>query len=122
MKADINGKGVPMSVYVKNGTPLDGPALCETCSYGFIRLGYRMGEALVICRWTEPNNRVDFRVRDCSAYHDKTRPSMYQMEQIASVIRVDLSKEMAGFSAGNDAAIDKELVELLLEDKQSTSN
>lgn len=107
-----------MSVYVRNGTPLDGSALCETCTYGFIRLGYRVGEEQVICRWTEPNNRVEFRVRECSGYYDKTRPGMYEMNQIARIINVDYSKEMAGFSAGSDAAIDKELVELILDEKE----
>ena len=104
-----------MGVYVKNGTPLNGPALCDSCSYAHIRKGYRMGEELVVCRSTEPNTRLEFRVRECSGYNDKTRPSMYEMERIAYPIAPQRSKEMAGF-APSASRPDEEIVELVLED------
>jgi len=106
-----------MGVYVRNGTPPGGPALCETCTYAFIRLGYRVGEELVMCRWTEPASRVDFRVRECTAYHDKTRPSMYQMEQLAWIVQPDRSKELTGFSVASEKSKDTESIELVLEDE-----
>ena len=105
-----------MGIYVRNGTPLDGPNLCETCSYGFIRLGYRVGEEIVVCRWTEPASRVEFRVRSCSAYQDKTRPNMYQMEQIAWAISPSRAKETAGFASAGEKL--SETVELVLDENE----
>jgi hypothetical protein len=107
-----------MSVYIKNGTPLNGPALCETCSYAHIRKGYRVGEEIVICRWSEPNTCVEFRVRECTGYNDKTRPSMYEMERIACTIVPLRSKATAGFAAVNEKARDEDSVELVLVDEE----
>jgi hypothetical protein len=106
-----------MGVYVKNGTPLDGPALCETCSYAFIRLGYRVGEEVVMCRWTEPVTRVEFRVRECTAYHDKTRPNMYQMEQLAWIVSPDRSKELTGFGRSTEKSKEAGSIELIVENE-----
>jgi hypothetical protein len=105
-----------MGIYVRNGTPLDGPNLCETCSYGFIRLGYRVGEETVLCRWTEPTSLVAFRVRACSGYQDKTRPNLYQMQQIAWTISPPRAKETAGFAVSNEKAA--HTVELVLNEDE----
>jgi hypothetical protein len=106
-----------MGVYVKDGTPLDGPALCDSCSYSHVRKGYRIGEELVVCRWTEPNTRVEFRVRECSGYADKTRMSMYDMERIAYPIKPQRSKEMTGFASVGTRDGDEMAVELVLDEE-----
>lgn len=106
-----------MSVYVKNGTPPNGPSLCETCSYGHIRLGYRLGEEVVLCRITDPTSRVTFRVRECTSYIDKTRQSMYEMERVAWSIAPDRTKRTTGFVIGRESD-DGESVELILNDEE----
>jgi hypothetical protein len=75
-----------MGVHVRNGTPVHGPSLCETCTYAHVKRGYRVSEVLAYCVATDPAHRVPFLIRDCSAYHDKTRPSFYEMEKIALTI------------------------------------
>jgi hypothetical protein len=72
-----------MEIHVKGGTPAHGPSLCETCTYAHVKRGYRESDLLVHCVATEPAHRVPFPVRDCTAYHDKTRPSIYELEKIA---------------------------------------
>jgi hypothetical protein len=39
-----------MSFNVKNGTPMHGPSLCETCERAHIVRGYRESELLVVSR------------------------------------------------------------------------
>jgi len=62
-----------MDVYVKNGTPLNGPSLCETCTQALIVRGYRESDEVVVCQATYPERRVKFPVRECSRFIDKTR-------------------------------------------------
>ena len=62
-----------MSVHIKDGTPLHGPSLCDTCSRAHIEKGYRTSERLVICKAQEPVHRVTFAISDCSDYQDKNR-------------------------------------------------
>lgn len=75
-----------MSIHVRDGTPMHGPSICETCTFAQVKRGYRESEALVFCVATEPAHAVPFPVRDCTAYRDKTRPSIYEMEKIALTI------------------------------------
>jgi hypothetical protein len=86
-----------MSVYVKNGTPLDGPPLCESCSHAHIVKGYRLGDYIAVCTWTSPGRRVPFRVRECSDYLDKHRESLYDMKKVAWLISPERGKKTAGF-------------------------
>jgi hypothetical protein len=86
-----------MSVHVKNGTPLHGPALCETCANAHIERGYSESEALVICQSTWPEHRVRFRVRECSGYIEKRRQKLKDMEEMAWVLVPRDGKRVAGF-------------------------
>jgi hypothetical protein len=95
-----------MDFYVKSGAPIDGSSLCETCSWGFIARGYRETELLVVCMTLYPERRMPFPVRDCSAYLEKNRPAVKQMEDIALVLdRSDLKRD-AGFLPGGRAGGD----------------
>src|ERR1700733_8733765 len=106
-----------MGVYVRNGTPLDGPSLCETCANAQVTKGYRIGEELVMCTSNSPSMRVAFRVRDCTSYIDKTRKSLYAMEQIAWSLQPRGPKRAAGFEPIERVrAIGRE-IELTLEDE-----
>jgi hypothetical protein len=86
-----------MGVYVKNGTPLDGPPLCDSCSHAHIAKGYRIGEYVAVCTLTSPATRIPFRVRECSDYLDKHRESLYDMKKTAWLILPERDKKTAGF-------------------------
>jgi len=105
-----------MSVNVKNGTPLYGGPLCETCVYAHVRRGFRESEMLVICVAQDPALRVPFPVRDCSVYRDKTRPSFYEMEKIALIVTPRGPKHATGFASGANSETHKTEVELILEE------
>lgn len=105
-----------MTGHVKNGTPLHGGPLCETCVYAHVRRGFRESEMLVICVAQDPALRVPFPVRECSVYRDKTRPSMYEMEKIAWILAPRGPKRAAGFVSVADSQTHKTEVELILED------
>jgi hypothetical protein len=75
-----------MSVYVKNGTPLDGASLCDSCLSAHIERGYGESETLVFCQATYPEHRVHFRVRECSSYTEKQKQTLYEMKKIAWIL------------------------------------
>ena len=100
-----------MSVYVKNGTPLNGEALCETCLHSLIQKGYRESEKLVFCQLTYPTYRVPFRVRECSGYAEMKRQTLKQMEKIAWPL-TGTGKSQVGFVPAKDT------VELVLSEEE----
>lgn len=106
-----------MSTHVKNGTPLHGPALCETCVYAHIARGYRESEELVLCGAHEGARSVPFRVRECSSYRDRTRPSIYEMERMALLVSAGEPKRTRGFAVREQSAEESE-VELILTEPQ----
>jgi hypothetical protein len=106
---------------VKNGTPLHGPSLCETCVYAHIARGFRESEELVLCGAHERVHEVPFRVRDCSSYRDKTRPSFYEMERIALLIPVGEPKRTRGFVPRGHSEPSESEVELILTEPQPDS-
>ena len=75
-----------MSIYAKNGAPIYGPSLCETCVFAHVKRGFRESEVLVACAAAEPAHCVPFPIRECSVYRDKARPSIYEMEKIALIV------------------------------------
>lgn len=104
-----------MSINVKNGTPLHGPSLCETCSYAHIEKGYRVSEEAVFCRMNYPMHRVRFTVRECTGYTDKNRQDLSAMERIAFVLEPRGGKRVAGFVRAGASAKDEDDLELILE-------
>jgi hypothetical protein len=86
-----------MGVYIRNGTPVDGPPLCETCWYGQVTRGYRQREEIVACHAADPALYLTFSVRDCTGYLDKTRQTLYQMQKMAWNLAPRGSKRRAGF-------------------------
>lgn len=74
-----------MGIYVKNGTPVNGPSLCESCSRAFSARGYGETELLVVCQALWPQRRMHFPVRACTAYIEKNKPTFDEMEEIAIV-------------------------------------
>jgi hypothetical protein len=104
---------IPVNMTVKNGTPLHGLSLCETCSNGHVARGYRETEVLVVCRATSPEYRVAFPVRECSSYIDKNRQTLYEMGKIAWVLSPRGSKH-AGFVPVTEDSDPGDEIELIL--------
>lgn len=108
-----------MSFQIKNGTPLHGASLCETCSHAHIERGYRANEGVVFCKAQEPVHQVAFSVRDCTDYRDKTRQSLWEMEQIAWILAPRGPKGKAGFVHSSDARNRNHEIELILSSQAS---
>lgn len=104
-----------MAFHVKNGTPLDGPSLCETCANSLVARGYRETEALVICTAISPSHRVTFRIRECSSYIDRTRQPLYELQKIAWELKPRGSKRQAGFVSPAERNGDEDEIELILD-------
>jgi hypothetical protein len=103
-----------MGVFAKNGTPLHGPPLCETCVHAHVEHGFRESEQLVICQATYPERRVPFRVRECTGYVEVKRQSLKQMEEIAWILAPRGAKRQAGFAPPKSPGSDEREVELIL--------
>lgn len=97
-----------MSIHIKNGTPLEGPSLCESCSRSHVVKGYRQNEQLVVCQALYPERRVRFPVRDCSNYAHKGRLTLRQMEEIAWTLMPRGPKRKAGFATPGASTDEKE--------------
>lgn len=106
-----------MAVSVKNGTPVHGASLCETCSHAHIETGYRASEELVFCTANYPVHRVPFAVRDCTSYIDKTKQNLQHMEEIAWLLSPRGPKRKAGFTPPNERQGGSE-IELVLDGKK----
>lgn len=102
---------------LRDGTPVYGPSLCETCTHAHIQKGYRTSEELVFCKLEYPMHRVPFPVRDCTSYLDKTRQNLQHMERIAWMLSPQGGKRMAGFTPPVEAQEDSE-IELILDGKR----
>jgi hypothetical protein len=107
-------KGDAMSVRVRNGTPIYGPPLCETCVHAHIERGYRESETAIICQATWPEHRVRFRVRECSGYLEARRQNLKQMEDMAWVLRPRDGKKITGF-VRSDELPDEHQIEIELD-------
>lgn len=92
-----------------------GPSLCESCTNAHIRLGYRASEKVVVCFANRPAERIDFPVRECNEYSDRTKQSLWDMEKIAWVLLPRGPKRKAGFTAPAKPEDGDETVELILE-------
>jgi len=104
-----------MSIHVKNGTPMDRPPLCDTCTYGLIQRGYKQTEMRIFCRATDPTHRVAFPVRECTAYVSKNRQGLFDMEQIAWVLSPRGPKRAAGFVAPGERQVETQEIELTID-------
>jgi hypothetical protein len=105
-----------MGIYIKNGTPLRGPSLCESCARSFIACGYGETELVVVCQALWPERRMHFPVRACTAYLEKNKPTYKEMEEIAIVLdRVALKRD-AGFVRCDETVDKSERIELVLDE------
>ena len=85
-------------MYVKNGTPVGSQSQCAKCEHAHILRGFRESEELTYCDFASDLIPVPFKVRNCSNYSDKTRPTWDQMQDLAIEIRPVSFAKPAGFS------------------------
>jgi hypothetical protein len=104
-----------MAINVKNGTPIHGPSLCETCTNAHIAKGYRASEKLVVCTAHEPARQVRFSVCRCTDYRDRARQSLWEMERIAWLLSPRGPKLRAGFTPPSEQRKDEDEMELILD-------
>jgi hypothetical protein len=88
-----------VKVKIRGGTVDHGdPPLCETCRYATVARGRTLREEVVFCsQMPFTDRRVKFAVTSCSDYSDSRRPSLYQMEEMAWVLRSDPTRKKIGF-------------------------
>ncbi|HVB85905.1 MAG TPA: hypothetical protein VNK23_04465 [Candidatus Dormibacteraeota bacterium] len=107
-----------MSVKVKDGTPLYGPSLCETCCNAHVARGYRLNEKVLVCMATSPDRQVRFRVRECTSYVDKNRQTLYEMKEMAWILAPRGPKRRAGFVHSSELRNEDGDIELTLEGRE----
>jgi hypothetical protein len=87
-----------MKVKVRGGTVNHGDApLCSSCRYALIVKGARLGDEIVRCNVLGPQVRLRFPVTSCSAYDNRAQPTLWQMEEIAWVLRSSPRGKKVGF-------------------------
>src|SRR5215470_11432479 len=77
--------------------PGDDQSLCRTCFWAHAQRGFRESEEVIFCMFG-PMRRVQFKVRDCTDYMNRTLPSRDQMEKIALIIPTEPARKRVGFS------------------------
>jgi hypothetical protein len=107
-----------MTVYVKQGTPMHGPSLCETCTRAQIVQGYRESESFALCKATYAQPfRITFAVRECSSYINKICNTLDEIERIAWTLAPRGSKRQAGFVPPGNVKQGHREIELVLNDE-----
>lgn len=88
-----------MRVKVKGGTVDHGQQpLCETCRWATVIRGIRLNDQIVECHsLSDRDRRVPFHVVSCSAYSDRRRASVHEMEEIAWILKSDVLRNQVGF-------------------------
>jgi len=86
------------TIFVKNGTPAGEQSKCTSCTHAHILQGFRESEEIVYCAFVfNQLLQVPFKVRECSNYADRNRPTWEQMEELAIDILPTSSAKPAGF-------------------------
>jgi hypothetical protein len=96
-----SGDGILESTVSTHLKVLDGtrsscaPRLCDTCHTGGVRRGAADSDEHVYCTLIEREVRT--RVVECNRYTDRNQPSLWDLRQIAWVLRTDAKRQKIGF-------------------------
>ena len=91
---------MPVNLKVQKGTRSDETDLCLTCVHSIIIKGGAQGEEIRHCSETPSNSPpIPFRVVECTDYHRKGQTTLYEMREIAWVLRTDSKRKVIGFSS-----------------------
>jgi hypothetical protein len=108
-----------MGVHVKDGTPLYGPSLCETCERALVVKGYRETEHVVVCQAAYPELRVKFAVRECTRYTRQGRQGLQSMEEMAWTLVPRGPARQAGFLVPATNREETREVEIVLDENRN---
>ena len=87
-----------MKVKIRGGTVKHGePSLCSSCAFAVVVKGPRLGDEITRCGHYAIRREVSFAVTSCSVYLHRAHPSLYQMEEIAWLLRSSPSRKKIGF-------------------------
>jgi hypothetical protein len=88
-----------MRVKIRGGTVDHGePPLCSTCRFATIARGRTLREEVRFCsRMPHEDRRIRFPVTSCTDYSDSRQPSLWEMEEIAWVLRSNPGRKTIGF-------------------------
>ena len=90
-----------MTIKVHGGTARAGDQpLCLSCRYASIASGARANEHII--HWSRLDSRTHFPVLNCTRYLHHQHPSLYDMEDIAWILRTDTTRNRIGFVRAND--------------------
>ena len=91
-----------MKIKIEGGTTEFGqPSLCLSCRSATVVRGASEANQLIKCSHLEA--RVHFAVISCSQYVHKNHPSIWEMEEIAWVLKTDPKRQQIGFVRPGDA-------------------
>jgi hypothetical protein len=92
-----------MRLKIHGGTASDGEAsLCTTCRSATIIRGARLSNEIISCGKRMVRDEITFRVTSCTGYSDRRSASLYDMEDIAWVLRSDARTKKIGFVRARD--------------------
>lgn len=92
-----------MRLKIHGGTVENGATtLCATCRFATIVKGRSLSDEIVDCAKLSESTRVTFTVTSCSAYADRRRAALHEMEEIAWILRSDAKKNTIGFVKASD--------------------
>src|ERR1700758_368158 len=84
-------------INIKAERPVPG-SRCDSCRHAHIIVGFRESETMMFCTYAyDQLLAVPFKVRDCSNYDDKNRPTWKQMEDLALPIKETTTSKTTGF-------------------------
>jgi hypothetical protein len=88
-----------MRMKIHGGTVRHGdPSLCLTCRHATVVQGPSLKDRIVHCgALSDGDSRIPFPVSACSKYSDRRQPTLYDMEDIAWVLRTDPHRKSIGF-------------------------
>ena len=99
------------NAYVRHSTPIGAVSLCATCANSHIVEGFRESEVIALCTYIYDRPlSIHFRVKSCSNYHDKTRPSYRDMQKLAIPVSTGTLKPV-GFLLERERERDSEEAE-----------
>ena len=92
-----------MRLKIHGGTVSDGQAsLCSTCRSATIIRGARLTDEIISCGKRLVRDEIRFSVTSCTGYSDRSLPSLYDLEDIAWVLRSDARTKKIGFVRARD--------------------
>jgi hypothetical protein len=90
-----------MHIKIQGGTVQNGQSsLCHSCRKATVVKGARLRDEIIECAALEC--RITFAVTSCTDYVNRQHPGLYEMEDIAWILRTDAKRSRIGFVRAKD--------------------